>query len=110
MRSNTGHKFKLAAIDLDGTLLGPTQLISEENVRAVQDLQSAGVQVVLASGRHYDSMREYADLLHGVQWIVSSQGGEVCDLQRQTVLSRKFLPGTEAERALEVGRSMGFST
>ncbi len=108
--SNTGQKFKLAAIDLDGTLLGPTQLISEENVRAVQDLQAAGAQVVLASGRHYDSMRKYADMLRGVEWIVSSQGGEVCDLQRATVLCREFLPESEAEKALETGRSLGFST
>lgn len=108
--SNTGHKFKLAAIDLDGTLLGPRQLISEENTRAVQALQAAGAQVVLASGRHYDSMRKYADMLHGVQWIVSSQGGEVCDLQRKTVLSRKFLPRFEVERTLEAGCSLGFST
>ena len=106
----TGTKFKLAAIDLDGTLLGPTQLISEENVRAVQDLQAAGTQVVLASGRHYDSMRKYAEILHGVQWIVSSQGGEVCDLERKTVLCRKFLRGAEVERTLEQGRSLGFST
>jgi len=55
-------------------------------------------------------MRKYADRLHGVQWIVSSQGGEVCDLQRKTVLSRKFLRRDEAERTLEVGRSFGFST
>jgi Cof subfamily protein (haloacid dehalogenase superfamily) len=85
-------------------------LISEENARAVQRLQAAGAQVVLASGRHYDSIRKYADALPGVQWIVSCQGGEVSDLSRTNVLSRKFLLGSEAEKTLAAGRSLGFST
>jgi len=91
------QQFKLAAIDLDGTLLGPDRAISVENARAVRQLQSAGVQVVLASGRHYQNMRRYADTLPGVEWIVSCQNGESADLTQNLILNRDFLP-TEATR------------
>jgi len=110
MKNEVSSPFRLAAIDLDGTLLGPRHGISAENVRAVRQLQAAGAQVVLASGRHYNAMRQYADALPDVQWIVSCQGGEVSDRQRTTVLSRKFLPEAAAKLSLEAGQTAGFAT
>lgn len=104
------QQFKLAAIDLDGTLLGPDREISPANLRAVRQLQQAGVQVVLASGRHYNNMRRYADALPGVQWIVSCQGGETADLTRSVVLNRDFLPATATRHILELGRAQKFTT
>jgi len=109
IRSEIAKRFKLAAIDLDGTLLGTDHQISAANVCAVRQLQAAGAQVVLASGRHYNSMRKYADALPGVHWVVSCQGGELSDVGRKTVLSRTFLPVAQASEALELGRSRGFT-
>jgi hypothetical protein len=104
------NRFKLASIDLDGTLLGPDHLISDANSLAVRRLQAAGAQVVLASGRHFTSMQKYVKALPGVQWVVSCQGGEVSDASRTTVLSRQFLPAKAAEKSLESGRAQGFAT
>jgi Cof subfamily protein (haloacid dehalogenase superfamily) len=109
MQSEMPNRFKLAAIDLDGTLLGPDHQISAANASAVRQLQAAGAQVILASGRHYNAMRKYADAIPGVQWIVSCQGGELSDLHRTTVLSRVFLPTAQAGAVLELGRSFGFT-
>jgi hypothetical protein len=106
----TKAAYRLAAIDMDGTLLGPHQQISEANALAVRRLQEAGVHVVLASGRHYRSIRPYADALPGVEWIVSCQGGEVANVDRTTVLERRFLAAREARQALEGARALGFST
>jgi Cof subfamily protein (haloacid dehalogenase superfamily) len=103
-------RFKLAAMDLDGTLLGPDHKISEANVLAVGRLQAAGAQVVLASGRHYNSMHKYVASLPGIQWMVSCQGGEVSDAARTTILSRQFLRSAEVAKITEAGRTRGFST
>lgn len=109
IRSEIANGFKLAAIDLDGTLLGADHQISAANARAVRQLQAVGAQVVLASGRHHREMQKYADALPGVQWIVSCQGGELADVHRKTVLRRAFLPPAQAKEALELGRSLGFT-
>lgn len=103
-------QFQLAAIDLDGTLLGPDHAISEANALAVRRLQAAGAQVVLASGRHYNSMHKYVAALPGVQWVVSCQGGEVSSADRTTVLSRQFLQPAEVAEITDAGRVRGFST
>jgi Cof subfamily protein (haloacid dehalogenase superfamily) len=104
------RQFKLAAIDLDGTLLGADHAISEANALAVRRLQAAGAQVVLASGRHYNSMHKYVAALPGVQWVVSCQGGEVSDAGRTTILSRQFLRSAEVATITDAGRARGFST
>jgi len=54
---------KLAAIDLDGTLLGANHLISPANAAAVQAASSAGMQIVLASGRQWDTISAFAQTL-----------------------------------------------
>jgi Cof subfamily protein (haloacid dehalogenase superfamily) len=105
-----GEKFKLAAIDLDGTLLGHDGKVSPDNARAVRRLQEAGTRVVLASGRHYRNMQKYADALPGVEWLVSCQGGELSDTPRKTVLTREFLPAASVEETLALGRALGFSS
>src|SRR5450756_715029 len=110
MKVEMQNRFKLAAIDLDGTLLGPAHDISPANVRAIQRLQAGGTQVVLASGRHYNSMLKYAQALPGVQWIVSCQGGEVSDVDRTTVLGRTFLSASDVKKTMDLGRSLGFTT
>lgn len=43
--------FKMATIDLDGTLLGPDGRIGERNRRAVEALTAAGIHPVIATGR-----------------------------------------------------------
>jgi Cof subfamily protein (haloacid dehalogenase superfamily) len=103
------QQFKLAAIDLDGTLLGPDREIGPANRRAVQQLQRAGVEVVLASGRHHNNMRRYAETLPGVQWIVSNQGGETADVTRSIVLNRDFLSTDATRRILELSRPHQFT-
>ena len=48
---------RLIATDLDGTLLGGEKEIPELNIRALQEAERRGIQVVLASGRSYSSVR-----------------------------------------------------
>lgn len=110
MKSELRTRLKLAAIDLDGTLLGSDGAVSPANIQAVALLQEAGLQVVLASGRHFNNMHKYAAMLPGVQWLVSCQGGELSDAERKVVLQREFLAAESAREMLETGRALGFST
>lgn len=46
---------KLFVSDMDGTLLNAQHLISQENASAIRDLQSAGIEFLIATGRSYNS-------------------------------------------------------
>jgi len=54
---------RLLAIDLDGTLLRSDRRISETNRSAIRRAQSAGITVLLASGRIRPSMQPFANEL-----------------------------------------------
>lgn len=106
--SSAAHRFRLAATDLDGTLLGPDHSISPANARAVARLQAAGMEVVLASGRHYGAMVEYGRALPGVRWMVSAQGAEVSSVDRTQVLHQSFLDADTTARVLALSRKLNF--
>jgi Cof subfamily protein (haloacid dehalogenase superfamily) len=69
--------FRLAAVDLDDTLLGPDHLISAKNAEAVQWLKKAGIEVVIASGRRHGSTTVFADQLELRGPILSYNGALV---------------------------------
>lgn len=46
---------KLFAADMDGTLLGADHQISARTVQAIKDLESAGIEFMIATGRDYHS-------------------------------------------------------
>ncbi|MEK7951702.1 Cof-type HAD-IIB family hydrolase [Luteolibacter soli] len=89
--TNNTTTLRLAAIDLDGTLLGPDHHISPENHAAIDRLARAGLEIVLATGRHHRSTAPYARQLPQVRWIVSSQGAEVATADRTAIVASNFL-------------------
>ncbi|MFT3781184.1 MAG: Cof-type HAD-IIB family hydrolase [Nibricoccus sp.] len=109
MHPVSSRQNRLAAIDLDGTLLGPKSSLSADNLAAVERLRRNGAEIVLASGRHHASMQEIAKAVPGVRWLVSSQGGEVSDLERRQCLHTVFLQPSLAHQATMLGLRLGFS-
>jgi len=101
-------RYRLAAIDLDGTLLGPDHTISSANAAAVARLQSAGIEVVLASGRHHGTMHAFARALPGVRWVVAVQGAEVSDAARAQTLHQSFLDTDATQQVLALGTRLNF--
>lgn len=71
------HEFpyKLAAVDIDQTLVGPDKRIGKANRQAVRRLIELGCRVVLASGRRHDNMLPYhRELGLDDGYVVSAQG------------------------------------
>src|SRR5579863_6280024 len=101
--------FKLAAIDLDGTLLGPDLTISPENLQALHALHQRGVAIAIASGRHYLSVKQFLPTLPDIQWIVSVQGGEIANRDRQLILSRSFMDPAHVDLALDQAIHLGLT-
>jgi Cof subfamily protein (haloacid dehalogenase superfamily) len=103
----TKMPYRLAAVDLDGTLLGPDKEVSPQNAAAIHQLQAAGVRVILASGRrHQNSIRFQRQLgLKGP--IIACQGGLIRDGETGKVIEAHFMNDALAAEIVEAGYPLG---
>ncbi|WP_406699913.1 Cof-type HAD-IIB family hydrolase [Singulisphaera sp. Ch08] len=106
---NSKFPYSLAAIDIDDTLVGPDKKISWENRRAVEQLQSLGCRVVLASGRRHANMLPYCEELGLDDFVVSSQGARVEHLRTGEVIHHARLAPTDQAALVAEGLSRGFT-
>ncbi len=83
--------YKLAAIDLDGTLLNPERRISDENKAAVAKLRANNIEVVLASGRKHEDILRFHQELELESPILSCHGALVKDPITGEVISNRFI-------------------
>lgn len=100
--------YRLAAVDIDDTLVGPNKQVSRENQEALARLQAAGCRVILASGREHHSMAIYQQRLGLDDFVVSSQGALVIHPGSGRQLCRRPVPPGLAARLLTRGRAEGF--
>jgi len=70
------HPIRMIAVDMDGTLLGPDGHVSPRNLNALHAAESAGIEVVVATGRrHCYAMRQLRGLgLREENAVISSNG------------------------------------
>ncbi len=70
-------KFKLIALDLDGTLLNSDHEISEQNLRWIRRAEEAGLIVAFATGRGRQSSEPYWGAVSPTAPMVLANGAEV---------------------------------
>jgi len=76
---------KLIASDMDGTLIGVNQKISEENIEAIKLAQEKGIKFAIATGRAYEDVKPFLDE-YGLECeCVVLNGGEYRDVVGKTV-------------------------
>jgi len=88
-------KYKLLALDLDGTLTGSNKRVSAVNKEYIAKAQKEGVKIVLASGRPVLGIRPIAeslDLYHKGGYILAYNGGHIIDCSMGIDLVRQTIP------------------
>lgn len=87
-------KYKLIAVDLDGTLVRSDQTISPRTLEMLKYAQSQGVKVMIASGRPTCGTIHVAEELELEKYggyVMSFNGGEICDWATKEVLYKEIL-------------------
>ena len=79
-------KYKLIAIDMDGTLLNSDNEISERNQSAIRVAVDKGIKVVLTTGRIYSSALFYAKSLKISTPIISCNGAYIAEHDKSNIL------------------------
>lgn len=101
------RRFKLVAVDVDGTILASGGRVSEVNARAVAEAMAMGVQVVLVSGRPPYGM-DYASERLGLRgYQIACNGALALDVRSGEVFYDRPLPDGDAAQAVMLAREHG---
>ncbi len=88
-------KYRLLALDLDGTLTNHQKQVSDINKLYIRRAQEAGVDIILASGRPVIGIENVAralDLYHTGGYILAYNGGQIIDCKTGKSLVERFIP------------------
>jgi len=92
---------RLIAVDIDGTLLNPQFQISANDHAALRRAHSAGIEVILVTGRRHAFALSIAEQLGFDLWLITSNGAITRSLSGET-FHRDLLPHATCRALLEI--------
>ena len=98
---------RLAALDLDGTLLNDEHVVTDRSCEALQELSTQGVVVVLISGRMHRAILPISDRIGLENPIISYNGGMVKHPRSGEVIHHTPIPAADAMALVEYGDRKG---
>lgn len=72
---------RLAAFDLDGTLLDSANKISDFTIRQIQKAIDRGIEIVIATGRSVPLFPEELKRVSGIRYAIVENGAGIYDLK-----------------------------
>jgi Cof subfamily protein (haloacid dehalogenase superfamily) len=97
---NPDSMYQVIATDLDGTLLNSDHQLDPFTVATVRQLFDAGIQFVIATGRHYCDVAGIRDVLGIRPYLVTSNGARV-HAPDGTLIHAQDLPAATVRRLVQ---------
>ena len=91
--------YKLAAIDLDGTMLNQYGVVTQKTKEAIQKAQECGIEVIIASGRPIDSIKTIAKEIKSQKYFISGNGAIIYDIANDEIIYENTL---KRQKVLEI--------
>ena len=92
--------FRLAALDLDDTLLDAQGALSPASAAALHGCIRAGVEIVVASGRPYAALPQEIRTFPGIRWAITSNGAAITEIATGKTAVRFCLSAEAADAIL----------
>ena len=83
--------YKLAAIDLDGTMLNQYGIVTQRTKEAIKKVQQQGIEVVIASGRPTNSVKTIAKEIESEKYFISGNGAIIYDIANDEIIYENIL-------------------
>lgn len=91
--------YKLVAVDLDGTMLNSSGIVTENTKKIIQQTIQKGTDIIIASGRPIDSIKTIAKEIGSEKYFIAGNGALLYDIQKDEIIYNKFLP---KDKVLEI--------
>lgn len=104
---------RLAAFDMDGTLLMPDHRLGEKTLSTLKRLRDRDITLTFATGRHALEMRHVIGEFSLDAFLITGNGTRIHSLEGEELYRRDLAPDVAEEvlhSAWETSASMHFST
>lgn len=96
-------KYKLVAVDMDGTLLDTNGKIRNETALAIKKTINNGVQFIVSTGRPIQGIKKYNDILNLKGPAITYNGAMIVSLENGEILYEQSLKKSDAKKILNIG-------
>ena len=103
-------KYRLLFLDLDGTLVGSKDVLSERTVRALNRAREAGCELVICTGRNRYTVEAIARQWPGHAYAILSNGAVVAEWESGRILHRFPVPSELVRQAVRMARPYRVAT
>ena len=93
-------KYKLIALDMDGTLLNSQKKISKPTISAMNKAIEANKYVVLSTGRAVAELNDYENELSSIQYGILESGALIYDLKNKKIIHQEHIPSKMIEKII----------
>ena len=94
--------YRLVAIDLDGTMLNQYGIITEETKDVIKKVQEKNVEVIIASGRAINSVKNFSKEINSQNYFISGNGAITYDIQNDKILYENILSKQKVLQIIKV--------
>lgn len=101
-------KYKMIAMDMDGTLLTTDKDVSERSKDVLKKAADMGIKLVVCTGRIFTSALIYADIIGTEAPIIASNGAYIREKDRDEVVYMKALPKEDMYTVVRTVKEYGF--
>ncbi|WP_058913618.1 pyridoxal phosphatase [Entomohabitans teleogrylli] len=95
-------RYRVIALDLDGTLLTPQKTILPESLTALKQARAAGCQVLIVTGRHHVAIHPFYQALELDTPAICCNGTYLYDYQAKKVLKSDPMRPEQATRVIDL--------
>ena len=105
------NSFRLAGLDLDGTVLTRDKTMTRRTREAIERAIARGISVAVVTGRPLGGLPAEVRAIPGIRYAITSNGAVTTDLETGERLRTACVPRADAEELIRVpiGRGMLYS-
>lgn len=94
--------YKLVAIDLDGTMLNKYGIITQNTKDVIKKVQEKGIEVVIASGRTINSVKNFSKEINSQNYFISGNGAITYDIKKDEILFENILTKNKVLQVIKI--------
>lgn len=94
---------RLVASDIDGTIIGENNSITQKNLKAIQDMKQSNIDFTICTGKPYSMVKNFCEDLHASYGIFGN-GNQIINLKTGKEIFRKTLSQEEVNSCISLAK------